>query len=299
MPMKSKFRSPLLNGITISAMRKPQSERMLAGFTLIELLVVIAIIAILAGMLLPALSRAKQKAAGANCLSNHKQLAFAWTMYALDNNDRMVNFTLVMKGQQRPWRFAEPNPRPTYPPGASLETRKILDSQEGYKQGELYKYAPSPAIINCPGDARRLLRFGAGFTYASLSPVGPLNGEDRGVGHKMFTKTTELSKSSQMMLWVEENDPRGENLGSWIMNAGAPPTFAGSSFIDPVAAFHGNASTFSFADGHAASRKWESKATIDYAKSMDQNKFGSAPGMATAAKDLEFLASGYATTLWY
>ena len=122
------------------------------GFTLIELLVVIAIIAVLAGMLLPALSKAKAKGQAIVCLGNLKQLQTAWLMYADDHTDLMPHTRLDNGGP----------PHYRALPGSWVLGNALLDvSLTNLQTGTLFPYHEEVGIFRCPSDWTRTSPGGA------------------------------------------------------------------------------------------------------------------------------------------
>jgi len=266
------------------------------GFTLIELLVVIAIIAILAALLLPALGRSKQKAQGAYCMNNHRQLAIAWRMYTEDNNDVVLWASSCPTGQYSPYNWC--NGLMDFTSGNASNWDPSVDIM----QSPMWQYCgKNLAIWRCPSDRSYVTVGGVNKprvrSMAMNAYVGGFGGKacytlGNIANMKIYTKFAELVNpgASQIFLFLDERQD-AINWGNFLTDmtgySPAAPNFL--NLLDIPASYHGNSGGFSFCDGHSEIHRWRDGRTMPALKEQGIIFNGSTPIPCPGSVDVRWL----------
>jgi prepilin-type processing-associated H-X9-DG protein/prepilin-type N-terminal cleavage/methylation domain-containing protein len=231
----------------------------LFAFSLIELLVVITIIAVLASLLMPAFSKARQHATDLQCRNQIRQLTLAWCVYPDDNGGRLVPNRLHSENS---WvggvmGFDSTNPD-------STNTHKLLD----LPWSKLGPYAHAAQIFKCPSDLshvnyggtpnHRVRSCSMNSTVGFQPDAGPLKHSQ---GWKSYRRSSDITSPVPSQLWVlTEEHP--DSVADCVFTVDLEDRGPKARFISVPAHYHNSGANFSFADGHVERHRWRDARTL-------------------------------------
>jgi prepilin-type N-terminal cleavage/methylation domain-containing protein len=247
------------------------------GFTLIELLVVIAIIAILAAMILPALSKSKAKTQGIYCMNNHRQLCLAWRMYSEDNRDKIL--------------YASPDSRNTPAIVAATWITGEMDFNNGndsnwdvtrdIEKSPMWPYCgKNHKIFKCPSDTSHVTPTHGQYANQTVPRVrsmsmnfhlGGFGGGKIEEAFRLYFSQSDLLNPGPTKIWVFL-DMRQDSIdiGNFATRmAGYPDQPTKYGFYDLPGFYHNYSCSFSMADGHSEIHRWRDNRTFPALKEQD------------------------------
>jgi len=266
---------------------QPRCRRSAAhGFTLIELLVVIAVLAILAALLLPALSRARQKSQGAYCLNNLKQLQYAWHLYTGDYGDSVppVSSTELCgkDPQHASWVAGWLKTDSDFGDKFDSTNTDLLIGQAYTEFGSLgYNYVKHAQVYRCPADKSTVKVGERSYPRVrSMSVNAYLSGKGKWQMPQfvVFRRTADILKPEKIWVFIDE---REDSINDGAFAVDMTQHYA---IVDFPATYHNGSGGLSFADGHAEYHHWREPTTNPVLKPGQHLPLGSKP---TSVRDVD------------